>query len=156
MRQTGCLLLKLNSANWLLPVVSHFKRQIWDWCRSSNLILGSGSLKVMEASRFASPDGQDRSGWWKWRKLLATPASPPLRALGHGPEPQLLQWSCSMAADQTVVALGSFQVWMWNCVSVIRAPEKESSVSVEPPWINKGLKKKSVSSGYRTKPWFSN
>ncbi len=83
-------------------------------------IMGSGGVMVREGSLWSGDD------WFKPPTCRSCGVScpnliPPLRALEQGLQPQSLQWRCSVAADETVVVLGSFQVWMWNCVTVIRA-----------------------------------
>ncbi len=70
---------------------------------------------------------------------------PPLKALE-------LQWSCSVATNKPVGVLGSFQVCMCNCVSVIRASRKKRVCSQwNSLWINKGLKKTKTTK--KKKPW---
>lgn len=48
----------------------------------------------------------------------------------------LMLTAAQRPAHQTVAVLGSFQVWMWNCVNVISAFLKTRALlSVKRPWI---------------------
>ena len=107
---------------------------------------GSGGLKVREASvwlqghQFNPWTGRINLGGGKWNSsvcpsLITTTEVPLSKALNLNCSSGAAQWP----AKQTVFVLGSLQVWMCNCMTVIRVfLKKRALLSEKIPSIDKG------------------